>query len=136
MSPNQKPAKNVDQYIEPFPPEVRAILQRIRQTIRRAAPAAQERISYRMPAFELKGIVVYFAGFKNHIGLYPPVKADAKLNKALAPYANAKGNLRFQLDRPIPYRLIERIVKLRVKQNLAKAEATRTPGRARRTIAS
>ena len=78
-----------------------------------------------MPAFELKGIVVYFAAFKNHVGLYPPVKGDARLNKALAPYANPKGNLRFPLDQPIPYGLIERIAKLRVRQNLAKADASK-----------
>ena len=76
-----------------------------------------------MPAFELNGIVVYFAGFKNHIGLYPPVRGDARLNKALARYANEKGNLRFPLDQPIPYGLVERIAKLRVRQNLAKADA-------------
>jgi uncharacterized protein YdhG (YjbR/CyaY superfamily) len=122
MSPTRKPPENIDEYIESFPPAVAAILQKIRQTIRRAAPGAKEKISYRMPAFELKGIVVYFAGFKNHIGLYPPVKGDARLNKALAPYANEKGNLRFPLDRAIPYRLVGRIAKLRVKQNLARAK--------------
>ena len=74
-----------------------------------------------MPAFVQNGIVVWFAGFKNHIGLYPPVKGDAALNKAMARYKNEKGNLRFPLDEPIPYRLIARIVKLRVKQNQAKA---------------
>jgi uncharacterized protein YdhG (YjbR/CyaY superfamily) len=86
---------------------------------------AQERISYRIPAFELNGIVVYFAGFKNHIGLYPPVKGDARLARALASYANEKGNLRFPLDEPIPYALVERIAKLRVRQNLAKADANK-----------
>ncbi len=70
-----------------------------------------------MPAFTQDGILVYFAAFKKHIGLYPPVSGDAKLEKAIATYAGQKGNLRFPLDQPIPYRLIERIVKLRVKQN-------------------
>ena len=116
----------IDEYIEPFPPNVRAILRRVRQTIRRAAPGAEEKISYRMPAFTQNGIVVWFAGFKNHVGLYPPVKGDAALNKAMAPYKNEKGNLRFPLDEPIPYRLIERIVKTKVKQNQAKAAKSKS----------
>jgi uncharacterized protein YdhG (YjbR/CyaY superfamily) len=69
--------------------------------------------------------LVYFAAFKNHIGLYPPVRGDAKLEKAISIYAGEKGNLRFPLDQPIPYGLIEKIVKLRVKQNLLKARASR-----------
>ena len=121
MKSARKVPTTVDDYIEPFPPDVRAILRRVRATIRRAAPNAEERISYRMPAYAQNGIVVWFAGFKNHIGLYPPVKGGAGLTKAMARYANEKGNLRFPLDEPIPYRLIERIVKLRVKQNQAKA---------------
>jgi uncharacterized protein YdhG (YjbR/CyaY superfamily) len=113
--------KNIDEYIASFSPEVQAILEKIRLTIRKAAPDAQETISYRMPAFKLGGIVVYFAAFKKHIGLFPPVRGDAKLEKAISIYAGEKGNLRFPLDRPIPYGLIERIVKLRVKQLLSKA---------------
>jgi uncharacterized protein YdhG (YjbR/CyaY superfamily) len=73
-----------------------------------------------MPAFKLHGILVYFAAFKNHIGLYPPVSGDAKLLKAAAPYAGEKGNLRFPLDEPIPYELIKQIVLHRAKQDLAK----------------
>jgi len=91
--------------------------------IKKAAPDAEERISYRMPSFTLHGALVYFAAFKNHIGLYPPVTGDAGLQKAVSGYAGEKGNLRFPLDQPIPYGLIERVIKLRVKQNLAKAEA-------------
>jgi uncharacterized protein YdhG (YjbR/CyaY superfamily) len=117
------PPQNIDEYITAFPLEVRAILERIRLTIRNAAPDAREIISYRMPAFTLSGILVYFAAFKNHIGLFPPVSGDARIEKAIAPYAGEKGNLRFPLNQPIPYDLIERIVKLRVKQNLAKAAA-------------
>jgi uncharacterized protein YdhG (YjbR/CyaY superfamily) len=111
----------MDAYIAAFPPDVRAILEHIRLTIRNAAPDAMETISYQIPAFTLHGALVYFAAFKQHIGFYPPVSGDAKLAKAVAPYAGEKGNLRFPLDEPIPYRLIERIVKHRVKQNLAKA---------------
>jgi uncharacterized protein YdhG (YjbR/CyaY superfamily) len=113
--------KSIDEYIASFAPEVQAILGRIRLTIRNAAPDARETISYKMPAFTLNGILVYFAAFKKHIGLFPPVSGDARLEKAISPYAGEKGNLRFPLDQPIPYGLIERIVKLRVKQNLSKA---------------
>jgi uncharacterized protein YdhG (YjbR/CyaY superfamily) len=74
-----------------------------------------------MPAFTLNGVLVYFAAFKAHIGLYPPVRGDARLEKALAPYAGPKGNLRLPLDQPMPYDLITRLVKLRLRQNLGKA---------------
>lgn len=117
--------KNIDEYIALFSRDIQTILKKIRSTIKQAAPDAQETISYRMPAFTLHGIVVYFAAFKKHIGLYPPVRGDAKLAKAIAIYAGEKGNLKFPLDQPIPYDLIDRIVKLRVKQNLSKAPATR-----------
>ena len=93
-------------------------------TIKNAAPGAQETISYKIPAFRLNRILVYFAAFKNHIGLYPPVKGDAKLVKAISAYAGEKGNLQFPLDQPIPYGLIERIVKFRVKQNSSKATSS------------
>jgi len=116
----------IDEYVSGFPPDVQAILQKIRQTVRKAALAAEEVISYRMPAFKLNGIIVYFAAFKNHIGVYPPVKGDARLEMAVAPYAGPKGNLRFPLDEPIPFMLIRRITQFRLKQNLA-----RTSGKAR-----
>jgi len=120
MATRRAAPKNVDEYIEAYPPDVRAVLERIRSTIRSAAPDAQEAISYQIPAFKLNGALVYFAAFKKHIGLYPPVRGDARLEKAIAPYAGEKGNLRFPLDRPIPFDLIERIVKFRVRQNRAK----------------
>jgi uncharacterized protein YdhG (YjbR/CyaY superfamily) len=119
------PPKNIDEYIALFSPEVQAILERIRLTIKQAAPEAQETISYRIPAFTLHGILVYFAAFKKHIGVYPPVRGDARLEKAISTYAGEKGNLKFPLHQPIPYDLIERIVKLRVKQNLSEARASR-----------
>jgi uncharacterized protein YdhG (YjbR/CyaY superfamily) len=115
----------IDEYIAAAAPEVREILEKIRRTIRAAAPEAEEVISYRMPAFRQGGILVYFAAFRKHIGLYPPISGDASLLMAVAPYAGEKGNLRFPLDRPIPYDLIERIVRLRVKQNTEKAAAKR-----------
>ena len=94
---------SIDEYIAASPADVRPILKEIRRRIRAAAPAAEEVISYRMPAFRQGGILVYFAAFKNHIGLFPPVSGDPRLEKALAPYAGPKGNLKFPLDRTIPY---------------------------------
>jgi len=121
MPTDRATPRNIDEYIASFSPEVRAILEKIRLTIKNAAPGAQETISYKIPAFRLNRILVYFAAFKNHIGLYPPVRGDAKLVKAASAYAGEKGNLQFPLDHPIPYGLIERIVKFRVKQNSPKA---------------
>lgn len=125
-----KSPKTIDEYIAASSPDVQQILEKIRSTIHSAAPDAEETISYRIPAFTQNGILVYFAAFKNHIGLYPPIKADATLAKAIAKYAGEKGNLRFPLDQPIPYALIKRIVTLRVKQNAAKAAAKKTKRKA------
>jgi uncharacterized protein YdhG (YjbR/CyaY superfamily) len=119
--------KSIDEYIAACSPAVRSSLRKLRATIRRAAsPDAEEMISYRMPAFARHGMLVYFAAFKNHIGLFPPVRGDAKLEAAVAKYAGPKGNLQFPLDQPIPYTLIARIVRLRVKQNLEKAKSKRS----------
>src|SRR5689334_10592563 len=93
--------KNIDEYIAAFSPAVRAILEQIRLTISKAAPDARETISYRIPTFTLNGALVHFAAFKNHIGFYPPVKGDARLEEAISRYAGEKGNLRFPLDQPI-----------------------------------
>jgi uncharacterized protein YdhG (YjbR/CyaY superfamily) len=123
-----KPA-TIDEYIAAFPADVGTILARIRATVRDAAPAAEETISYQMPAFRQNGILIYFAAFRNHIGVYPPVTGDAGLEKAVAKYAGEKGNLRFPLDQPIPYALIARIVKLRLKENAAKV----APGKRKAT---
>ena len=120
-----QPPKDIDGYIARFPADVQAILEQVRTAVRRAAPEAKETISYQMPAFKLHGILVYFAGWKTHIGLYPPVSGDKALEKAVARYSGPKGNLQFPLDEPIPYDLIERIVKLRVKQDSTKAAAKR-----------
>lgn len=121
MATERSKPTTIDEYISAFSPEVRAILQQVRHVVRRAAPDAQEAISYGIPAFKLNGVLVYFAAFKKHIGFFPPVEGDARLQKAASPYAGEKGNLRFPLDRPIPFDLIERITKLRVEQNTAKA---------------
>jgi uncharacterized protein YdhG (YjbR/CyaY superfamily) len=125
MAAARRDILSIDQYIAGCAPEVRAILKKLRAAIRRAAPAAAEVISYRMPAFALHGILIYFAAFKNHVGIYPPIKGHARLEAAAAKYAGPKGNLKLPLDQPMPYVLIARIVKFRVKQNAAKASAKR-----------
>ena len=121
--PKSPRPKDIDDYITKFPADVQAILEKVRQTVRRAAPEAVETISYMMPAFRQHGILVYFAAWEKHIGMYPPIAGNKTLEKALARYAGPKGNLQFPLDEPIPYDLIERLVKLRVKQATEKAEA-------------
>ena len=108
-------AKTVDEYIASSDAAVRPILRKIRATVREAAPGATESISYGIPTFKLGRVVVHFAAFKNHIGLYPPVKGEPRLEKAAARYAGEKGNLRFPLDEPIPYALIARIVEFRAR---------------------
>jgi uncharacterized protein YdhG (YjbR/CyaY superfamily) len=124
MKAGQVAAKTIDEYIAGFSPKVRSILKKIRATIRKAAPGAAEKISYRIPAFRLHGNLVYFAAFKKHIGFYPPVR-DARLKKATAVYAGPKGNLKFPLDEPIPYGLISALVRARVNENLKRAGARR-----------
>jgi uncharacterized protein YdhG (YjbR/CyaY superfamily) len=120
-----QPPKDIDDYIASFPDDVQVILEKVRRSIRATAPEATETISYQMPAFKQHGILVYFAAWKKHIGLYPPVSGDKALEKVVTHYAGPKGNLQFPLDEPIPYDLIKRIVKLRVKQDSAKASAKR-----------
>jgi len=128
-----KQSETIDDYIAGYPPKVRAILRKIRVTARKAAPGADEVISYRMPAFKQNGVLIYFAAFKEHIGIFPPVRGDARLEKSLARYAGPKGNLKLPLAEAIPYDLIGRIVALRVTQNAAKAGASRPArGRARK----
>jgi uncharacterized protein YdhG (YjbR/CyaY superfamily) len=124
MAKPKKP-KDIDGYISHFSADVQAILEKVRTTISHAAPEAKETISYLMPAFKQHGMLVYFAAWEKHIGLYPPISGDKALEKAVARYAGPKGNLQFPLDEPIPYNLIERIVKLRVKQDSARAAARR-----------
>ncbi len=115
---------NFQEYARSFPPQVRAILRKIRATIRKAAPDAQERISYRMPAFKLNRDIAYFAAFKHHIGFYPPVRGSASLKQAVRRYSGPKGNLQFPLDEPIPYALIARIVKSHAKLDRANAKGS------------
>ena len=113
--------KDVDSYIAAFPKDHEALLKKVQRSIRAAAPNATEVISYNIPAYRQNGMLVYFAGFKHHIGLYPPVRGNAALEQAAAKYAGPKGNLQFPYDEPLPLALITRIVRHNVKQDLARA---------------
>ena len=116
--------KNIDDYIADFPADVQEVLQKIRITIKKAAPKAEEAISYKIPTFNLKGqYLIYFAAYKKHIGLYPVPSGDEEFNQEISIYQAGKGTLRFPLDKPIPYKLISKIVKIRAKENSAKAAA-------------
>jgi len=130
MATRRSDPTTVDEYIAAFPREVQALLRQVRRTVRKAAPGARELISYRMPALEQHGILVYFAAFKRHLGFYPPIRSNARLEKAASRYAGEKGNLRFPLDEPMPLALIERLTRHRVKQALARVAEKR---RKRRT---
>ncbi len=120
--PTSRP-NSVAEYYASCPPKVRRILERIRRVFRRAAPDAIEVLSYGMPTFRRGRVLVHFMAFQKHVGLFPPVRGDAALLKALAPYLGEKGNLRFPLDQPMPWPLIERIAALRAAQEPAKAVA-------------
>jgi uncharacterized protein YdhG (YjbR/CyaY superfamily) len=122
MAMNTPQAKDIDQYIAGFPPEVQVMLEELRATIRNAAPEAMETISYQMPAFKLNGILVYFAAYKNHIGFYPTGSGIEHFKEEVSAYKSSKGTVQFPLNQPIPLDLITKIVKFRVKQNLEKAE--------------
>jgi len=118
-------ARTIDDYIAGFPEEVRVRLERVRQTILKAAPGATEAISYGIPTFDRHGRLIYFAGFKQHIGLYPAPRGAAEFAEELAAYEGGKGTVRFPSDRPLPLGLIRRIVKYRLKQNEEKAKAAK-----------
>ena len=122
MKTDRTAPKTIDEYIAGYPPEIQKILKKIRATIRKAAPEAQETISYQMPTFTLNGNLVHFAAFKKHIGFYPVPTGIEAFKKELSVYQGGKGSVQFLLDEPIPYGLISRIVKFRVKENLAKAK--------------
>ena len=114
------PAKNVDEYVAAQPKAVQLILNKFRSTIKAAAPGAEEVISYQMPAYKYNGMLVFFAAWKTHIGLYP-AGAMKTFEKELEGYERSKGTIKFPLDKRIPYGLISKIVKFRVKENEMKA---------------
>lgn len=111
---------NIDDYIAGFPKDVQKILQQIRATVKKAAPEADETISYAIPTFTLKGNLVHFAAFKNHIGFYPAPTGIEAFKKELSVYKTGKGSVQFPLDKPIPLELITEIVQFRVIKNLEK----------------
>jgi uncharacterized protein YdhG (YjbR/CyaY superfamily) len=123
---DQPQATTIAAYIAASPPKVRPILEKIRGIVAAAAPKSVERISYGMPAFSQDGMLIYFAAFKQHIGIYPPVRGDEKLSQDLAPYRGEKGNLKFPLDKPMPYSLIKRVVKARLAEHLERRAAKQT----------
>ena len=112
--------KTIDEYIQTFPENIQTILEKMRQTIHSAAPEAIEAISYQMPAFILNGNLVFFAAAKNHIGFYPTPSAIIAFKKELSSYKTSKGAIQFPLNTPVPWDLVEKIVKFRVKENSAK----------------
>jgi uncharacterized protein YdhG (YjbR/CyaY superfamily) len=112
--------KNVDAYIDGFPEDVIIKLQKLRETIKKAAPAAEELISYHMPAYKYHGMLVYFAAYKNHIGFYATPAGHAAFKKELAVYTEGKGSVQFPLNKPLPLSLITKMVKFRMKENLEK----------------
>jgi uncharacterized protein YdhG (YjbR/CyaY superfamily) len=113
---------DIDKYIADFPKDTQMFLEQIRATIIKAAPKAEEVISYKMPAYKLHGMLVFFAGYKNHIGFYPGAGGIATFKKEIAGYKNAKGSVQFPLDKALPLKLITRIVKFRVKENLERSK--------------
>ncbi|MBE0539058.1 MAG: DUF1801 domain-containing protein [Ignavibacterium sp.] len=110
--------KSVDEYIKTFPADIQKILKQVSQTIKKAAPEAEETINYQIPTFKLNGNLVHFAAFKNHIGFYPAPSGLKAFQKELSDYKSSKGPVQFPIDKPIPLALIIKIVKYRVKENL------------------
>jgi uncharacterized protein YdhG (YjbR/CyaY superfamily) len=125
MKTEKTPPQSIDEYIAAFPPEVQEILQQVRATIRKAAPAAQEAISYAIPTFKLEGNLVHFAAFKNHIGFYATPSGGEAFQDELAAYEQGKGSVQFPLNKPMPLELIERIVRFRVRENFERAALKR-----------
>lgn len=129
MESNKGGFGSIDEYIATFPKEIQKILKQLRATIHSAAPDAEEKISYQMPTFFLKGNLVHFAAYKNHIGFYPTPGGIRAFQKELSVYQGAKGSVQFPINKPLPLKLIRKIVKFRVAQNLKTAEI-KSPGRA------
>jgi uncharacterized protein YdhG (YjbR/CyaY superfamily) len=112
--------KTIDEYIAGFPETIQAVLEQVRQTIKKAAPNAEEKISYAIPTFKLNGNLVHFAAFKNHIGFYALPSGNEAFQEELSAYKSGKGSIQFPLDKPMPLDLITKIVNFRVKENLEK----------------
>lgn len=123
MKAASAPPSNIDDYIASFPRDVQAVLNEIRNTIQKAAPDAEEAIKYRIPTFVLNGNLVHFAAFKKHIGFYPAPSGVEAFKQQLSRYEGAKGSVQFPIDKPMPLKLIERIVKFRAKEARTKSAA-------------
>lgn len=123
MKTKTEVVKNVDDYIAAFEPLVKERLEQIRQAIKKAAPVAEETISYMMPAYKLHGMLVYFAGYKNHIGFYATPTGHDAFKEELSVYKEGKGSVQFPHNKPLPLSLVGKIVKFRVKQNMEKVKA-------------
>jgi uncharacterized protein YdhG (YjbR/CyaY superfamily) len=117
-----KKPKDVDEYISSYPKEIRKLLEQFRATVKKAAPRAEETISYGMPAFKFNGMLVWFAAHSKHIGFYPRMSAIEKFQKELSVYKGAKGSVQFPLDKPLPLSLVSKIVKFRMQENLQRAK--------------
>ena len=122
MESDKKGFNSIDEYIATFPTEVQKILEELRAAIKASAPDAEEKISYQMPTFALRGNLVHFAAWKNHIGFYPTSSGTQAFKHELAVYEGAKGSIKFPIDKPLPLELIRRIVTFRVTENLEKIE--------------
>jgi uncharacterized protein YdhG (YjbR/CyaY superfamily) len=114
-------ARTFEEYIARTPPKVRRLLKQLRATVRKAAPRAEEKISYRMPTFYLNGNLLHFAAYERHIGFYPTPSAIVEFASELKRYHTSKGAIQFPLDEPLPLGLVARIAKFRVRQNEGKA---------------
>lgn len=126
MKADKTKVVDIDTYIASYPAETQKLLKQIRETIKEAAPDAEEKIGYGIPTFTLHGNLVHFASFKNHIGFYPAPSGIVAFRKELVVYKNSKGAVQFPIDKAIPFGLIAKIVKFRVKENLAKAKAKKS----------
>ncbi len=120
---------SIDEYIATFPEDTQKILTELRKTIKAAAPKAEEKISYQLPTFALHGNLVHFAAFKNHIGFYPTPSGIQEFKDELSIYEGAKGSVKFPINKPLPLKLIAKIVKFRVAENIKNAEAKSTTGK-------
>jgi uncharacterized protein YdhG (YjbR/CyaY superfamily) len=130
VKPPKVTYSTIDEYIAGYPPEVQEILQKVRKVIHAAAPEATEAIKYGIPTFILKGNLVHFGAFKEHLGFFPTPSGIVAFQEELAKYAQSKGTIRFPYSQPIPYDLITRVVKARVREVTAEAAAKARPRKA------
>jgi uncharacterized protein YdhG (YjbR/CyaY superfamily) len=129
MPESKRQAKTMDEYISTFPERVQRILNELRQTIKDAAPEAEETINYGIPTFTFQGNLVHFAAFENHIGFYPTPSGMEAFKKELSSYKGAKGSVQFPIDQPLPLPLIRKIAEFRVKENLERKQKKQGSGK-------